>query len=115
MNDIFAGYFTYFYLPVLLGFLPITITSIFTLLALHQIMAIAANQRMDIVRFSRDRQLTAMAFVRVLFIIITTIPFVSVFIYVLTTSAKNEEETARNQLIYTRVTLFNYESYSVSF
>jgi hypothetical protein len=79
-NDIFAKYYTYFYLPILLGILPLTITSIFSLVAFIKIRTIASRQ-INIVRLSRDRQLTQMTLVHALFIILTTIPFVSFFAY----------------------------------
>jgi hypothetical protein len=112
-NNIFAKYYTYFYIPVLLGFLPITINGIFTLLALHKIIKIS-NRQINIIRLSRDRQLTAMALVHVLFLIITLIPFIIFFIYTLTTTAKDTEEAARNQLIYAITTLFGYGCYAVN-
>jgi hypothetical protein len=113
-NDIFAKYYTYFYLPILLGILPLTITSIFSSIAFFKIRTIASRQ-INIVRLSRDRQLTKMTLVHALFIILTTIPFVSFFAYSLSVNVTNPEEIARNQLINTMVTLLAYEGYTVSF
>lgn len=113
-NATFAAYYTYFFLPVLLGFFPITITSIFSLLAYFKILTTARTQT-NIIRLSRDRQLTAMTLVNALFITITTIPYVICFVYTLSITANNAEESARNQLIYVITGLFGLEVYTVSY
>lgn len=113
INSIFATYYTYFYLPVLVGFLPTTITSIFSLLAYYQTFTVTGRQ-IDIIRFSRDRQLTAMTLVHALFLIITTVPFVVCFVYKLSTTTNDAEEAARIQLIYTITSIFAFEGYAVN-
>lgn len=113
INGIFAKYYTYFYLPILVGFLPITITSIFSLLAYYQTFTVI-GQQIDIIHFSRNRQLTAMTLVHALFLVITTIPFVVCFIYTLSTVPNNAEEAARIQLIYTITSILAFECYAVS-
>ncbi|CAF1188730.1 unnamed protein product [Adineta steineri] len=70
---------------------------------------------MNIVRLSRDRQLTAMTLVHVMFIIITTIPYVVFFVYLLNQHNTGPEQTARNNLIFTIVLLISYSTYSGSF
>ena len=93
-NIHFLKYFTYFYLPILLGFLPLIIISVFTLLAIYKHMT-NTDRPIDIVRFSRDRQLTAMVFIHDLIMIITLIPFVSSFVYSLANS-----NAVRNQMMF---------------
>ncbi len=112
-NAIFTKYYTYVYLPILLGALPITITTIFSLLAFFKIRAIA-SQQIDIVRLRRDRQLTAMTLIHALFIVLTTVPFVIFFTYKLSTVAKNAEEAFFNQFIYAITSLLACECYAVS-
>jgi hypothetical protein len=112
-NYIFAKYYTYFYLPVLLGFLPITITSTFSLLAYFKTFTVAGRQ-INIVRLSRDRQLTAMTLVHALFMTITTIPYVVFFVYMLSTTVSDVKEAARNQLIYSITSLLGLEYFAVS-
>ncbi len=82
---------------------------------IDQYLSMTKYQQLNIIRLSRDRQLTAMALVQVLFFIISTIPFIVFFTHTLTTTAKNAEETARNQLIYEITTLSAYECYAVRF
>ena len=53
------------------------------------------DRPIDIVRFSRDRQLTAMVFIHDLIMIITLIPFVSFFVYSLANS-----NAVRNQMMF---------------
>jgi hypothetical protein len=113
-NIIFAKYYTYVYLLVLLGFLPMTITSTFSLLAFFEIRKVV-NRQINIVHLSRDRQLTAMTLVHVLFFIVTTIPFVIFFMYTLNITAQSLEETSRNQLIYAVITILAYGGYAVSY
>jgi len=112
-NNIFARYYTYFYLPILRGILPVTITGIFSLLAFYKTFT-GADRQLDIVRLSRDRQLTAMALVHALFIATTTTPYVIFFVYTLSITERNAEETARNQLIYVITSLFGFIGFAVS-
>jgi hypothetical protein len=113
-NSIFAKYYTYFYLPILVGFLPTTITSLFSILAYYQTFTVIGRQ-IDIIRFTRDRQLTAMTLVHAFFLVITTIPFVVCFVYTLSTVPSNPEEAARIQLIYTITSILDFEGFAVSF
>ena len=113
-NTIFAKYYTYFYLPVLLGFLPVTITGLFSLMAFVKIYA-NADREMGIVRLSRDRQLTTMTLAHALLIFVTITPYVIFFVYMLSVTPKSAEEAARNQLVYATTGLWSFEGQAVSF
>ncbi|CAF4196806.1 unnamed protein product [Adineta steineri] len=113
-NLSFSIYSSRFHFPILLGFLPISIMITFSILAFHSARTLISRQ-MNIVRLSRDRQLTAMTLVHVMFIIITTIPYVVFFVYLLNQHNTGPEQTARNNLIFTIVLLISYSTYSGSF
>jgi hypothetical protein len=113
-DAVFTNYYTYFQTPFLLCFLPLTIMSTFSFLAFIKIRAITSRQ-INIVRLSRDRQLTAMTLVHVLFVVILTIPFAIYFIYNLTLSDTDPVQTAKRQLIYSTIIIFYYIGYSVRF
>jgi hypothetical protein len=113
-NAVFAKYVTYFQSPFLFGFIPIITMIIFSLLAFFKIRTIASRQ-INIVRLSRDRQLTAMTLFYVLFIIILMIPFLIFFAYTLTLDLKDLIDIAYNRLIYTITVIFYFISFSVSF
>jgi len=107
-----AKFYAYFELPILFGILPLTVMIIFSILAFLKIRTIASRQ-LNIVRLSRDRQLTAMTLLHALFIVITNIPFVSFFIYTLIINTENPTDIAYNGFIYAITVMFYYISYSV--
>ncbi len=67
INTVFELYITYFHFPVLVGLLPLTIMIIFSFPTFLNVRTLASRQ-MNIIRLSRDRQLTAMALIHVIFI-----------------------------------------------
>jgi predicted PurR-regulated permease PerM len=81
-NDGFMIYITYVYYLILTGFLPIMITSIFATLAYSNVRRIVQS-RIPIFRRRLDRQLTAMILVRVVFLVVVTLPYVIFRIYTL--------------------------------
>jgi hypothetical protein len=110
------GYLKYisdFYLPILLGCLPIFIMVTFSSLAFFNIRTLA-SRRLNIVRLSRDRQLTAMALLQVTFIVFASIPYTVFNIYDLNTITIDQDESAQHQLIGTVVVLLYYEQFAVS-
>ena len=112
-NNTFAKYFTYFYLPILLGLLPIMITSIFSLMTFFKTLTNAGRQ-VNIIRLSRERQLTAMTLVHALFITITTTPYVICFVYINSITTTDATDAALNQLVYVITSLFGIEGFAVS-
>jgi hypothetical protein len=110
------GYLKYtsdFYLPILLGCLPIFIMMTFSSLAFFNIRTLA-SRRLNIVRLSRDRQLTAMALLQVVFIVFASIPYTVFNIYDLNTMTIDQEESAHHRLIDTIVVLLYCEQFAVS-
>jgi hypothetical protein len=69
-----AQYISYVYYPVLSGILPISISSIFTILAYRNVRRII-SRRIPVVRRRLDRQLTAMVLMRVIIFVILTLPY----------------------------------------
>jgi hypothetical protein len=111
-NTIYATYYAYVHSAVLIGFLPLTIMIIFSVLAFFKIRTTASRQ-INIVRLSRDRQLTAMTLFHVLYIIITSIVFLTFTVYSFVISTTNEIEIARDQFISATTLLFYYTNFSV--
>ncbi len=113
INAIFSKYYTYGFLLLFRRCLPMTIMGIFSLLAFFKIRSIASRQ-INNVRLKRDRQLTAMTLLHVLFIIITTVPFIIVYAYILNANFRDSQELARNQAILNIASLSSLEGYAVS-
>ena len=113
-HPFYAKYYTYFQSPLVTGFFAIIIMIIFSLLAFIKIRSIASRQ-LNIVRLSRDRQLTAMTLFHVWFVVVTYIPFLIMFIYNLTVVTYEPIDIARKRLIWTIVIIFFYFGYSVRF
>ncbi|CAF1496625.1 unnamed protein product [Adineta steineri] len=67
INPKFAKYYSYVYIPVVIGILPIIKMITFALLAFISIRSIA-SRNIHIERLGRDRQLTAMTLIYVVFI-----------------------------------------------
>jgi hypothetical protein len=113
INMNYRKYLSDFYLPILLGCLPIFIMVTFSLLAFFNIRTLA-SRRLNIVRLSRDRQLTAMALLQVAFIVFASIPYTVFNIYDTNTITKDEDKSGYYQLIGTIVVLLYYEQFAVS-
>ncbi|CAF0987906.1 unnamed protein product [Adineta steineri] len=67
-------YSTYFFYPVLSGFLPIVIASTFSILAYHNVRRIVRRQ-LPIVRRKLDKQITAMVLMRVIAFVCLVLPY----------------------------------------
>jgi hypothetical protein len=113
INSNFMIYSTRFHFPIILGLLPLSTMTTFSLLAFNSIRTLSSRQ-MNIVRLSRDRQLTAMTLVHAVFVVITTLPFIIFFIYSSNQTSTDPEQIARNNLIYTIIILIDYLNYAVS-
>ena len=113
VNYSFGLYISRFHFPVLLGFLPIVTMSTFASLAYYSARTLESRQ-VNIVRLSRDRQLTAMTLVHVLYVIFTTLPFSVFFSYSQSQQSKDPEQIARTNLIYSLTILIDYASFAVS-
>ena len=103
-------YYSYFYYPVLHGFLPILFASLSSLFAYRNVRRLVRRQ-LNIERRRLDRQLTAMIFVRVIFFVLFLLPYTIYRIYVLnfTISRANLYPYAVDRLIFaTTATLTNF-------
>ncbi|CAF1385945.1 unnamed protein product [Adineta ricciae] len=67
-------YATFFFYPVIAGFLPMIIAALFSLFAFRNVRRIVRRQ-VPIVRRRLDRQMTAMVFTRVIFFICLIFPY----------------------------------------
>ena len=101
----FLHYYNFFHFPVLVGFSPIIIGLIFSVLAYRNVRHIIQRQVPQIQR-RLDRQLTAMVLARVAFLIVVTLPFVTYRIYSLVTQydqknslRKNIESVVNNMMV----------------
>ena len=111
-----AGYRRYissFYLPVLLGGLPICVMGIFASLSFYKIRT-TMGREMNVVRLSHQRQLTAMALSQVLLIVLVSIPYTIFNIFDLNTVLTSPEDTAWHRLMSTVMVLLYYEHFAVS-
>jgi len=112
-NPTFAIYIARVHFPVFVGFLPLTTMTIFSVLAFYNARTLISRQ-INIVRLSRDRQLTAMTLFHAVFVVITTLPYTIFFIYFGSQTSTNPEQIARNNLIFTITVLIGYSSFTVS-
>lgn len=74
-NKIFIYYYLMFYYPILIGFLPLFLSILFSLIAFRNVRHLIRRQ-IPLVRRKLDRQLTAMVFVRVIIFVILYLPYV---------------------------------------
>ncbi len=111
-NPTYGNYYSKFTLPVLYGCLPVSIMSIFSLLAFYNARTLA-RRHVNIVRSSRDRQLTAMILIYVIYIVIAIIPFISFYIYTLNIYTTDPEQLAYNALVATITILTQYSMHAV--
>ncbi|CAF0986182.1 unnamed protein product [Adineta steineri] len=73
-------YSTYFFYPVLFGFLPVVTASSFSMLAYHNVRHIVRRQ-LPILRRKLDKQITAMVLMRVIAFVCLTLPNTAYRIY----------------------------------
>ncbi|CAF0909423.1 unnamed protein product [Adineta steineri] len=79
-NYVAVEYSTFFFYPVLGGFLPIVIASLFSILAYHNVRRIVRRQ-LPIVRRKLDKQITAMVLMRVIAFVCLVLPYNAYRIY----------------------------------
>ena len=112
VNRHFTNYYAYFFIPVLVGTLPIVIMIVCALWAFHQARTLASRQ-VYIVRLSRDRQLTAMVLVQVIFVVVVSLPFLVTYSYSLSVSSTDPIYNARMTLARGITFLFYSQIYAV--
>ncbi|CAF3626434.1 unnamed protein product [Rotaria sp. Silwood1] len=115
-SDNFRNYITYFYYPILIGTLPITISTLFSILAYQNVRRIIRRQ-MPMRRRKLDQQLTAMILIRVGLLVVMISPYLLQRIYTISTLTANNSPISQAILQLTAaiaVSLFNL-NYAGSF
>ncbi|CAF4073314.1 unnamed protein product [Adineta steineri] len=105
-------YSTFFFYPILTGFLPIIIASLFSILAYHNVRHIVRRQ-LPIVRRKLEKQMTAMVLMRVVVYVCVSTPYSAYRIYVTNypTSRSMPMQYAIGRLIqaiFLSITMINY-------
>ncbi|CAF1263924.1 unnamed protein product [Adineta steineri] len=111
-NYVWVRYSTYFFYPVLIGFLPIVIASLFSILAYHNVRHIVRRQ-LPIVRRKLDQQITAMVLMRVIAFVCLVLPYNAYRIYVVNFPISQSMPMAYAigrliQAIFISINLINY-------
>ncbi|CAF0865399.1 unnamed protein product [Adineta steineri] len=115
-NYVAIQYSTFFFYPVLIGFLPIVIASLFSMLAYHNVRRIVRRQ-LPIVRRRLDKQITAMVLMRVIIFVCSVSPFDAYRIYTINfpTSQSMPMAYAIGRLIQTVFAFINSMNSVISF
>jgi hypothetical protein len=113
-NPSYNYYYSFVHLCIIIGMIPIAISSAFSLLAYQNVRRIT-RRHMPIVRRRLDRQLTALVLARVALFVITTLPFVSIRTYQFNhyVNPNDPYAVAVDSLIKTTVTTYNTIDYAV--
>ncbi|CAF2386281.1 unnamed protein product [Rotaria sp. Silwood2] len=114
-NNDYSIYYSRFLFPVLLGILPLIVRITFGLLAFINVRQLQ-NRQVPIVRLERDKQLTAMVLVEVVFDVIITLPY-SIYNHWYSSTVKFSDPVsiAQNQLITSITRLIFYGNFSIPF
>jgi len=112
-NTIFGRYNSYGYFLILTGFLPISITILFALLAFRNVRQLA-HQAVPVVRRELEKQLTTMVLVHVAFNSIALLPSNIVSAIQSANSMGDAEVTRRLQFAFTLALLIYYLNFIVS-
>ena len=114
-NAGFSRYFSLVHFCVLSGVLPNTIAGFSAALAYLNVRRIVRRQ-IPIARRRLDRQLTAMILIRVVFLVVTTVPFVidRIYIYNRTISPNDSLRLAVEQLLFSITSSLFYVNSAVS-
>lgn len=113
-NPSFLKFYSYVHFCVFNGLIPITVPTLFAALAYINVRRIVRRQ-LAVIRRRLDRQLTAMVLTKVVFLVITTLPFVILRIYRLNTSIPPDDRLRMvvEQLIYTIASSLYYVNAAV--
>lgn len=94
----FSKYLIYVCFPIMGGLLPLSIMSIFGLIALRNVRTMT-RRRVHIIRLRLEQQLTAMVLVKILFVCITVIPFLINYIVRFTILSSNNDAIVQKKLL----------------
>lgn len=114
-NFVYSDYVTFFFYLVLSGFLPIVISTFFSVLAYQNVRRLIRRQ-VAVRRRKLDQQLTAMIIVRVVFLVLMVLPYAIQRSYALSPLIKDDAlvDQAIVQLIGAVTFSFFYLNYAVS-
>ena len=114
VDEGFNLYYSFAYLVILNGTLPLFTSAIFSLLSFRNVRRIVRRQ-IPIVRRRLDQQLTAMVLTRVLFLFIVSIPFGIQLIYNLNMSNRGDDliRLAIEDLVINITSSFFFFNYAV--
>jgi len=108
-NIILLNYNQYFFSLFLLGFIPMSIMSIFALLAYNNVRNIA-YRTVPLIRHQLDKQLTAMVLLQIIITVFTALPYIVCITIQLIIISNDPLLQAILQLFYT-ISLCLYNSY----
>ncbi|CAF2622581.1 unnamed protein product [Rotaria sp. Silwood2] len=114
-NGPFSKYTIYVDFPIIDGFMPIFIMSVFGLIAFRNVR-IMAKRRVHIIRLRLEQQLTAMVLIRILGVCITVIPFLIVYVirYIISSHSNDPIVQKKLQLLNRVFTILFFVNYAVS-
>ncbi|CAF0858895.1 unnamed protein product [Adineta ricciae] len=114
INMNYKNYFSRFYITFLLGFIQLTIRTVFGLLAFINVRRLRNRQR-AIIRLERDKQITSMVLFETVIDVLLSLPFFIYYAYkpyILTTDAA---DVSLYTFIITTTTNLNYAAYAIGF
>ncbi|CAF2850337.1 unnamed protein product [Rotaria sp. Silwood2] len=104
-NRNFRNYVTYFYFLILIGILPVIVSTFFSIVAYQNVRRIVRRQ-MPIRRRRLDQQLTAMILVRVGFLVVLLLPYLLQRTYTFSTLTYNDSVISQAILqLFTAITV----------
>ncbi|CAF2545022.1 unnamed protein product [Rotaria sp. Silwood2] len=111
-HALFSKYVVYVGFPIIDVFLPISIMSVYGLLAFRNVRTMT-KRKVHIIRLRLEQQLTAMVLMKILGVCITIIPFLIVYIIRFTISWRNNNPIVEEQFrlvnsVFTILFLVNY-------
>ncbi|CAF3467920.1 unnamed protein product [Rotaria sp. Silwood1] len=112
----FAKYAIYISFPIIQGFIPISIMSVFGLMAFRNVRTMS-KRKVSIIRLRLEQQLTAMVLIRILSVCITVIPFLIVYVirYIISSRINNPIVQKQYQLVNRVFTILFFVNYAVGF
>ncbi|CAF1389907.1 unnamed protein product [Rotaria sordida] len=112
-NIIFTQYRAFFIIPGLIGYLPVTIATLFGLMAYYNVQQ-ATYREVPLIRRELDKQLTIMVLVQVIVNIFTIIPYITVNAIATNPNSMHDPVLQANLLLVIPITLVIYYIYFAS-
>lgn len=114
-NGPFSKYILYVAYPIIGGFLPIFIMTLFALIALRNVRKMS-RRRIHVIRLRLEQQLTAMVLIKIFSVCFTVVPFFLAYIVRYTRVGRNDDPFIQKTTILTNrlFTFLLFINYSVS-